>query len=232
MEWLVKASEEYRSQLRQGPFFKSLSRAERPNDLQWIHQLIHQSREFTQALCLRYSLCHDKRYQPVFAEHALEEADHPDQLIAWMKEHGFLKGVEPGAIPPTQETANCIAFSWRSALHEPHDVQVVGLNLLSEGVAFDFYSAVIPVLDELKILSGRYWKVHTDVDQHHLTMGMDLCEPVGPEFGKGQTLQRRAVAFGLALSPDAQLLGRRACRPAPSTALGGRSDERAIELPA
>ena len=97
MEWLVKASEEYRSQLRQGPFFKSLSRAERPNDLQWIHQLIHQSREFTQALCLRYSLCHDRRYQPVFAEHALEEADHPDQLIAWMREHGFLKG----AVAPT-----------------------------------------------------------------------------------------------------------------------------------
>ncbi len=95
MEWLVKASEEYRSQLRRGPFFKNLGRAERPNDLQWIHQLIHQSREFTQALCLRYSLCHDRRWQPVFAEHALEEADHPDQLIAWMKEHGFLKGAEP-----------------------------------------------------------------------------------------------------------------------------------------
>ena len=144
MEWLVKESEEYRSQIRRGPFFKSLTRADRPNDLQWIHQLIHQSREFTQALCLRYSLCHDRRWQSVFAEHALEEADHPDQLIAWMNEHGFLKGVEPGTIPPTQETANCTAFSWRSALREPHDVQVVGLNLLSEGVAFDFYSAVIP----------------------------------------------------------------------------------------
>ena len=186
MEWLVKASEEYRSQLRKGPFFKSLARAERPNDLQWIHQLIHQSREFTQALCLRYSLCHDRRYQPVFAEHALEEADHPDQLITWMKEHGFLKGAAPGAVAPTQETANCTAFSWRSALREPHDVQVVGLNLLSEGVAFDFYSAVIPVLEKLKILSGRYWKVHTDVDQHHLTMGMDLCEAVGPNSEKGK----------------------------------------------
>ena len=67
MEWLVKASEEYRSQLRKGPFFKSLARAERANDLQWIHQLIHQSREFTQALCLRYSLCHDRRYQQTHA---------------------------------------------------------------------------------------------------------------------------------------------------------------------
>jgi hypothetical protein len=71
-------------------------------------------------------------------------------------------------------------------MREPHDVQVVGLNLLSEGVAFDFYSAVIPVLDKLKILSGRYWKVHTDVDQHHLTMGMDLCQPVGPASEKGK----------------------------------------------
>jgi len=124
MDWLVKASEQYRSQLRLGPFFKGLARAERPNDLQWIHQLIHQSREFTQALCLRYSLCHDQRWQPVFAEHALEEADHPDQLIAWMKEHGFLKGAQPGAVAPTQETTNCTAFSWRSALREPHDVQV------------------------------------------------------------------------------------------------------------
>ena len=160
MEWLVKESEEYRSQIRRGPFFKSLTRADRPNNLQWIHQLIHQSREFTQALCLRYSLCHDRRWQSVFAEHALEEADHPDQLIAWMNE--------------------------RSALREPHDVQVVGLNLLSEGVAFDFYSAVIPVLQRLKVLSGRYWKVHTDVDQHHLTMGMDLCAPVGPDSEKGR----------------------------------------------
>ena len=186
MEWLVKESEEYRSQIRRGPFFKSLTRADRPNNLQWIHQLIHQSREFTQALCLRYSLCHDRRWQPVFAEHALEEADHPDQLIAWMNERGFLKGAEPGTVPPTQETANCTAFSWRSALREPHDVQVVGLNLLSEGVAFDFYSAVIPVLQRLKVLSGRYWKVHTDVDQHHLTMGMDLCAPVGPDSEKGR----------------------------------------------
>ena len=97
MQWLLNCSENYRAQLRQGPFFTNLSRADRPNDLQWVHQLVHQSREFTQALCLRYSLCQDERFQPVFAKHAVEEADHPDQLIAWMKEHGFLNGVEPGS---------------------------------------------------------------------------------------------------------------------------------------
>ena len=83
MQWLLDYSENYRAQLRQGPFFTNLSRADRPNDLQWVHQLVHQSREFTQALCLRYSVCQDKRFQPVFAKHAVEEADHPDQLIAW-----------------------------------------------------------------------------------------------------------------------------------------------------
>lgn len=191
MDWLLNYSEKYRSQLREGPFFKKLPKSERPNDLQWVHQLVHQSREFTQALCLRYSLCHDKRFQPVFAEHALEEADHPDQFIAWMKEHGFLNnGAEPGAVPATLETLNTTSFCWRSALREPHDVQVVSLNLLSEGVAFDFYSAVIPVLDKLKILSGRYWKVHTDVDMHHLTMGLDLCEQVKPDSPKGKLYHR------------------------------------------
>jgi hypothetical protein len=190
MEWLLEISEKYRSHLRQGPFFKQLSSVERPNDLQWVHQLIHQSREFTQALCLRYSLCHDRRYQSVFAEHALEEADHPDQLISWMKEHGFLDGAEPGVVPATQETLNCTAFSWRSAMYEAHDLQVIGLNLLSEGVAFDFYSAVIPVLERLGVLSGRYWKVHTDVDQHHLTMGLDLCEQADPGSSRGKLYQR------------------------------------------
>jgi hypothetical protein len=190
MQWLLSYSEKYRSQLRQGPFFEKLARAERPNDLQWVHQLVHQSREFTQALCLRYSLCQDKRYQPVFAEHAFEEADHPDQLIAWMNKHGFLNGTEAGGVPATLETMNTLSFCWRSAMRDPHDVQVVALNVLSEGVAFDFYTAVIPVLDKLKILSGRYWKVHTDVDAHHLSMGLDLCGEVAPDSPKGMLYQR------------------------------------------
>ncbi|CCD90878.1 hypothetical protein BRAO375_1250001 [Bradyrhizobium sp. ORS 375] len=190
MKWLLDLSEQYRSQIRQGPFFCMLPRAEQPNDLQWVHQLMHQSREFTQALCLRYSLCRDPRYQPVFAEHALEEVDHPDQLIGWMKTHGFLERDEQGAIPPTIETMNTTSFCWRSALREPHDIQIIGLNLLSEGVAFDFYSAAIPVLERLKILSGRYWNVHADVDLHHLTMGLDLCEQVEPESQTGLLYHR------------------------------------------
>ena len=190
MQWLLDYSENYRAQLRQGPFFTSLPRAHRPNDLQWVHQLVHQSREFTQALCLRYSLCRDKCFQPVFARHAVEEADHPDQLIAWMKEHGFLNGVEPGSVPATLETMNTLTFCWRSAMRDPHDMQVVALNVLSEGVAFDFYSAVIPILKRLKIHTGRYWSVHADVDMHHLAMGLDLCEEVSPNSSKGQLYHR------------------------------------------
>jgi hypothetical protein len=110
MEWLPGYSERYRPQIRKGPFFAALLRTDRPNDLQWVHQLVRQSREFMQARCLRYSLCRDKRYQPVFAEHAFEEADHPDQLIGGMKKHGFLNGTDAGAIPPTQETINTTSF--------------------------------------------------------------------------------------------------------------------------
>ena len=75
-------------------------------------------------------------------------------------------------------------------MRDPHDVQVVALNVLSEGVAFDFYNAVIPILKKLKIHTGRYWGVHADVDMHHLTMGLDLCEEVAPNSPKGQLYQR------------------------------------------
>jgi Iron-containing redox enzyme len=190
MDWLLDHAERYRSQIRSGPFFRKLARVERPSDLKWVHQLVHQSREFTQALCLRYSLCHDKRYQSIFAEHAVEEADHPDQLLLWMSKHGFLDGVEADGVPATQETLNSLAFCCRSAVREPHDVQIVSLNVLSEGVALDFYSAVIPVLDQLDVLSGRYWKVHREVDAHHLQMGLDRCGDVSPDSPTGQTYQR------------------------------------------
>ena len=190
MEWLLGYAETYRSHITAGPFFQRLSRAERPADLTWIHQLVHQSREFTQALCLRYSLCHDRRYQSIFAEHAFEEADHPDQLLEWMDKHGFLQGVEPGAEPATQETMNCMSYCWRAALREPHDVQVVALNVISEGVALDFYSAVIPTLQRLDVLSGRYWKIHREVDATHLRMGLDRCGDVAPDSPTGQRYHR------------------------------------------
>ena len=189
MEWLFNDAEEYRSHIRRGAFFKELDSASRPGDLSWVHQLVHQSREFTQALCLRYSLCHDKAYQSIFARHAMEEVDHPDQLLAWIDEHGFLKDERAGA-PPTRETSNTLSYCWRIATREPHDVQIVALNLLSEGVALDFYNAVIPVLRRLNILSGRYWNVHSDIDDQHLRLGFETFGDVAPDSPKGQIYRR------------------------------------------
>jgi hypothetical protein len=190
MDWLLDHAERYRSLIRSGPFFQGLTQAERPSDLTWTHQLLHQSREFTQALCLRYSLCNDRRYQGVFAEHAVEEADHPDQLLAWMNMHGFLDGTEAAGAPATRETVNNLAFCCRSAVREAPDVQIVALNVISEGVALDFYTAVIPVLSKLDLVTGRYWKVHREVDAHHLQMGLDRCGDVTASSATGQYYQR------------------------------------------
>jgi hypothetical protein len=190
MNWLLDHAERYRSLIRSGPFFQSLTQAERPSDLKWTHQLLHQSREFTQALCLRYSMCNDRRFQSIFAEHAVEEADHPDQLIDWMNKHKFLEGGETSAAPATQETLNNLAFCCRSAVRESPDVQIVALNVISEGVALDFYTSVIPVLAKLDIQTGRYWKVHREVDSHHLQLGLDRFGDVSPNSPTGQHYQR------------------------------------------
>lgn len=218
MQWLLNLAEGFRRELRSGPFFLALGRAAQPADLMsWVHQLYHQSREFTRALSLRSALCRDLRYQDVFAEHAVEEANHPAQLAAWMKAHGYLDGVEPGNVPATPETLNAAGFFCRTALCEPPDVQVVALNLLSEGVALDFYSAVIPVLGQLGLLSGRYWKVHREVDAHHLVLGLDLCGEVPQDSLRGK-VYRRTLAHGARLY-GAMLSSWVGERPSPRSAL-------------
>jgi hypothetical protein len=46
------------------------------------------------------------------------------------------------------------------------------------------------VLKKLNILSGRYGNVHVGVDMHHLTMGLDLCEPAEPSSPTGLLYHR------------------------------------------
>jgi hypothetical protein len=189
MKWLLNQSERYRARIRSGPFFTRLAQVERPSDLTWIHQLLHQSREFTQAICLRYSLCHDKTYQRIFAEHAFQEADHPDQLVDWMGRYGFLSGAAP-ALPASQDTLNNLAYCWRAAVRESHDVQIVALNVVSEGVAHDFFAAVLPVLDRLGLSNGSYWQLHQEIDARHLQLGLEQCGDTAIDSPRGQLYQR------------------------------------------
>ena len=190
MQWLLEQAETYREQIRTSPFFSALSQTSKVSDLLWAHQLLHQSREFTQALCLRYALCKDARFRGIFAEHAAEEADHPNQLAHWMHRHGLLESAETDPLPATQETIDCLALCTRAALREDAGTQVVVLNVLSEGVALDFYTAVIPVLSRLDVLTGLYWKVHREVDSHHLQMGLEHLGAISPESSEGQRYHR------------------------------------------
>ncbi len=64
------------------------------------------------------------------------------------------------------------------------------MNLISEGVSFDFFSAVIPAFARLGLKTNRYWTVHREIDQEHLAMGIDLipqCDEgsaQGKEYGR------------------------------------------------
>lgn len=199
MQWLFDQAEQYRARIRDGVFFARLARRDNKQAAHawlelWSRQLLHQSREFTQALCLRYSLCHDQSYQGIFAEHALEEAEHPDQLAGWISDVGI--GNEE--VRATRETIDSLAYCWRSALRDPHDLQVVVLNLMSEGVALDFYSAVVPHLEWLGVHSGAYWDCHRKGDVRHMALGLDRLHRVGPD-------QPTGVGYRLALAHSAAL---------------------------
>lgn len=194
MEWLLNLAEKYRAGICSGRFFRDLEMAEKPEEIKgWIQQLYHQSRDFTSALSIRYALCKDPLFQGCFARHAIEEVDHCDQLLAWMHKHGFLKPSEsPTSHPPILETTLVSAYCFRSVLRESYAHQVIAMNLISEGVSYDFFSAVNPKLESLGFPVGRYWQVHKEIDQQHLALGLDLIPQCGEDSVEGKTYARIA----------------------------------------
>lgn len=194
MQWLLSLAEEYRSHLGDGHFYKELALSSKPEDIRgWIRQLYYQSRDFTSALSLRYAMCRDQNFQGCFALHAMEEVDHCEQLIDWMHKHGFLESDEsPTSVPATLETIAVSAYCFRSVLRESSAHQVIALNLISEGVSYDFFSKVNLKLEALGLKVGRYWQVHKEIDRQHLAMGLDLIPQCAPDSPLGKTYARIA----------------------------------------
>lgn len=192
MKWLLDLAAEYRHALLSGYFYQTLAQAHHPENVRgWVHQLYHQSSDFTSALALRYSMCRDIRYQHTFASHAAEEVEHAVMLVDWMHKHDFLKpGEDPNSIAPTLETQLVSAYCFRSVLRESCEHQIIAMNLISEGVSYDFFSAVIPVFARLGLKTNRYWTVHREVDQQHLAMGIDLIPQCSPDSELGREYAR------------------------------------------
>lgn len=194
MKWLLNLGAQYRQNLLLGSFYRELSLAEHPNDVKdWVRQLYYQSSDFTSALALRYATCRDFRYQGCFAHHATEEVDHAALLLDWMYKHEFLLPEEnPTSITPHLETQLVSAYCFRSVLRESYEHQVIAMNLISEGVSYDFFSAVIPVFARLGLKTNRYWVVHREIDQDHLAMGIDLIPQCEPDSALGKEYTRIA----------------------------------------
>ncbi len=194
MKWLLNLAEEYRNDIRLGVFYKTLAYASSPEDVRgWIRQLYYQSRDFTSALSLRHAMCNDPLYQGCFAKHAMEEVYHCEQLIDWMRKHDFVEpGEIPTLVPATLETLTVSAYCFRSVLRESSAHQVIALNLISEGVSYDFFSAVNPKLEELGFTVGRYWQVHKEIDREHLAMGLNLIPQCSENSPTGQVYARVA----------------------------------------
>lgn len=194
MKWLLDLGAQYRQNLLSGSFYQQLALRRHPDDVrEWARQLYYQSSDFTSALAMRYAMCRDFRYQGCFAKHATEEVDHAALLLDWMYKHEFLQpGENPTSVPPTLETQLVSAYCFRSVLRESYEHQVIAMNLISEGVSFDFFSAVIPAFERLGLKTNRYWTVHRDIDQIHLAMGIDLIPQCDEDSAQGKEYARIA----------------------------------------
>lgn len=184
MQWLKNLQEEYRSIVRESLLYKTIAAASSPTDFQWLRQLYYLSSDFTAAVALRYGSCQDSRFRDAFGEHAAEEVTHPADLAEWMREFGFLAAdEEPTSVPPTVETLTIGAYLIRSVMREPIPHQILTLNLMSEGIARDFYSALNPKLAALGLMPKAYWAAHAKADMRHEILGLELipqCDPDSP----------------------------------------------------
>lgn len=180
MQWLLDLVQEYREITTQNLFYKTLNLASSPKDFQWIRQLYYLSCDFTAAVALRYGSCSDPRFRDAFGEHAAEEVTHSKELADWMRSCGLLASDEqPTSIPPTFETLALGSYLIRSVIRESIAHQIITLNLVSEGLACDFYAIVNPRLAKVGLTPTGYWLVHQDVDIEHQILGLDLipeCE--------------------------------------------------------
>lgn len=193
MEWLWNVAQDHREALKKHPFYQSVALASTAAELQWIRQLYYLSCDFTAATALRYGKCDDPRFRDAFAEHAAEEVEHPAQLAVWMREFGFLAADEtPTSVPPTLETLSLGAYFIRSVMREPFFHQIITLNLMTEGIAVDFYANVNPKLAELGFTPKDYWLVHQEADLEHQLLGLDLIAQCEKDSPMGQRYLRTA----------------------------------------
>lgn len=185
MQWLWDLAQDYRNILKQSEFYKKVSLASCPEDFQWIRQLYYVSCDFTAAVALRYGSCPDPRFRDAFGEHAAEEVTHPEDLAEWMREYGFLALNEmPTSVPPTLETLALGSYFIRSVMREPIANQIITINLLTEGMACDFYNRISPKLSQLGLMPKGYWSAHQEADMEHQLLGLDLipqCEKNSPQ---------------------------------------------------
>jgi len=185
MQWLKNLQEEYRSIIiKESLLYKAVAAASSPTDLQWIRQLYHLSCDFTAAVALRYGNCQDPRFRDAFGEHAAEEVTHPADLAEWMREFGFLAtDEEPTSVSPSLETLAIGSYLIRTVTREPIPHQILTLNLMTEGIACDFYSTINPKLAALELMPKGYWAAHAKADIRHEILGLELipqCDPDSP----------------------------------------------------
>jgi hypothetical protein len=162
-----------------------------------IRQLWWQSDRFIKTLIERAEQCDagNVALKKVFIHHANEERNHPAMLVRWMRKHGFLGEKEaPASVQALSSTLSCIRLN-DNLLNQSLDDQVIGLNVLGERLALDFFTAMVPVLKRLGVLDKRdqgeheYWEVHGAVDGKHLRYGLGHCKAASPDSAAGKKIQ-------------------------------------------
>lgn len=169
-DWILDLGADLRGEISRRPWRSKIN----GDDLAWVHQLAWQSVEFTQALGLQWALSNSHMTRDLHADHAADEARHPEQLRRWMDAQLLTVETPFLSVPPTKATIVLMAFNMRVVVRERFAVRVGVLNVLGEGVALDAFTAMIDVLGPTGRLDGesKFWRIHKTKDGDHMRIGV------------------------------------------------------------
>lgn len=125
---------------------------------------------FQKVVMLRYVLCDDKKYLGVSIEHLKEEFGH-NLSLSEDRNH------ESAPWNPILE-ATAAWFTWKMFTLD-NDEKAILVHLVLEASANIFFQAANTVMQTYN--ETDYFKIHSEVDEKHENMGVELMNALHPE---------------------------------------------------
>lgn len=173
IDLLTQKNDEYCCQFKKSPLMQLVNSKKMENEhyrMRLLDALQVFSDHFQKIVMLRYSFCDDKSHLSVATQHLKEEFGHNLSLEKDRKHRTVPWD------PILEATAGW--FTWKMFTLD-NDEKIILVHFVLETSANIFFQAANKVME--KYQETDYFKIHSEADEKHEKMGLDLLKAFHPE---------------------------------------------------